>query len=161
MALACRTAKLVVNAADVKFSGRPNTSPLAFLAAKASFVRLLIVLPLVLGDDSEDTHGKRIGIRHGTADKVHPGVTQGQDEASVTREPVEFGDEQGSPLLARGRNGSQQLRPLVFLATLHFHILRQQLPGLRREGVHGRPLRFQSQARLASPNGGDTSRNVN
>ena len=100
-------------------------------------------LPLVLSDDRKKPHSKGIGIGHIAADKVYARIAQGEDEPRIPRQPVQFGNKQRRPHPPGLGDGRQQLRPVVLLATLNFHVLGAELSRVRDEGAHRGPLRFE------------------
>ena len=113
-------------------------------------------LALVLGNDRKKSHRQGIGIGHVAAHEVDPRVAQGEDEARVAAQPVQFGDEQRRAHAPGLGDGGQQLRALVLLAALDFDVLGAELGRVGHERAHGRLLCFESQARGALFLGGDS-----
>lgn len=110
----------------------------------------------MLGNKGKQAHGECVRARHVAADKVHPPVAQGENEAGIAAGPVQLGNQQRRAHAPGLGDGGQQLRPRVLLAALDFHELGPELGRVRHVGAHRGLLGFQAQTQTALLLGGDS-----
>lgn len=134
--------------------GRTQPRALRFLGGQRRLGALGDEFALMLSEHSKDADGKRIGVGHVAADKVHARVAQGKDEARIAGQAVELGNEQRRARGLRQGYGRLELGPLVFLARFHFDKLPEEVGG-RGERAYGCPLGVEAEAGLALLLGGD------
>jgi hypothetical protein len=65
---------------------------------------------LILSDKRQNPKRKPIGKRHIACDEINAGLLKSKEEVSVTGDPVEFGNDEGSVMPATGLQRRRELR---------------------------------------------------
>ena len=100
--------------------------------------------------------GQPVGVRHVAGDEVDAAVHDAGDETDIARKSVKLGNYQSGAVEAACRKRGGKLRPVVSLAALHFHKLRNQLVSAAcKVSLHGGTLGLKTETTSALPRGAD------
>ena len=106
----------------------------------------------MLCDGGEDMDRQPVRRGHVARHKLATAIHQGGNERDITREPIEFRDDQHSAGCLRMGKRSLQFRPVIrSLAALDFHVFADQRAMPVDVFKHSRALRFQAKAALPLP----------
>jgi len=109
---------------------------------------------LMLGNGGKNVQGQSVRVGHVACYKIHAAIHQVGNKGDVTRQTVEFGDDQAGAFLPAEGEGLGDLWAVVLRAAFHLGELSDDFPSALGVAGHGSALCVKPQAALTLTVGG-------